>query len=201
MLPISSSPPNRRVTPLFFQSTATRAVQLDKVCRYGNDNQSAFVLTAEPTESAISIEIRDTLCDDAIIEVNENGGLVSAAYVEGVSKVVRMASREYYATLGIMAGMCALALRENEALVPEDLHVDAHAPCILSPPAGEREALSLMDNLHLCSKCADFYCALGLEPEVSAVQEFLRELIDRRRNRSVFRWSLRGMDRPPPNPL
>lgn len=147
------------------------------------------------------VRVVDRLDDLLLFDATQEGGRISAAHERGAKGLARLAVREYYSILSVLVGLSALAVRENESLIPEDLQPTSHPPCLFSPAQSDLEVLGALDQLNICPKCADFLCAVGLENEVLSAQQLLRIVAEKRRDRSNFRWGMRGMDRPPSRPL
>jgi len=175
--------------------------QTQKICKFANECQSSFIFTPEAVEGAVEVRVVDVLEDLLLFDATQEGGRISAAHEQGAKRLARLAGREYYSILSVLVGLSVLAVRKNESLIPEDLQPVSHPPCLFSPAQSELELLGALDQLNICPKCADFLCAVGLENEVLSAQQLLRIISDKRRDRSDFRWGLRGMERPPSSPL
>lgn len=201
MQDISTHTIPNRVVLVTLRDTSPVAAQLDKVCKLANECQATFHFSRDYSSDALDIALVDSLDDLLLFDATPAGGRVNMAYLRGACRLARLGTREYIAILATLASLNAMALRQNEEMIAEDLQPAPHPPCLLSPAQTELELLGNMDELLFCAKCADFLSALGLEGEVLATQQLLRTIYERRRDRSHFRWGLRGMDRPPSHPL
>lgn len=189
------------VVPIILKNSSNSDLQLDKVCKFANECQQSFKFCTDEEPDGVRVEVVDKLDELLLFNVTANLGRINISYMKGACQLARLGAREYIAVLGMFTGLSVLALRGNDSLIAEDLQPGHHPPCLLSPAETELELLSNLDQLTLCSRCADFLCALGLEGHVLATQQVLRTVSDRRRDRSHFRWGLKGMDRPPSRPL
>lgn len=192
---------HNRVVPIILKNASSTALQLDKVCKFANECQESFVFGTFSEADGLPIEVVDEIGDLELFHMTAERGLINVKYLKGACQLARLGAREYVAILAMFAGLNVLALRESADLIAEDLQPAHHPPCILSPAQSELELFSNLDQLTLCARCADFLCALGLEGHVLATQQVLRTVYERRRDRSHFRWGLKGMERPPTRPL
>lgn len=186
-----------RDTVLVMNNASKVELHLPTICKFGNECQQSIQLLPSDEPVPGALRIVDKIIGDQLFEVDTLGASLSADYLTAAVTLLRVSRREYFTGIGLLAGLGVLALRKSEYLQPEDLFPAEHATCLMSPASSKRDMLSRIDNLHFCPSCAEFYCALGLEQEVMACQQLIRAIHERRSTRSVFRWSMIGMQRPP----
>jgi hypothetical protein len=186
-----------RGTVLVVNNASGLDLHLEAICRFGNESQQRFRFLPSDEEIAGGLKIVDAIERGRLFEVDTQGAQISAAYLSAAVQLLRLSRREYFTCVGMIAGLGMLALRTSAYLQPEDLEPAEHEHCLLSPASGTRDMLSRIDNLLFCPNCADFYCALGLENEVTACQQLIGVIDERRSQRSIHRWNKIGMERPP----
>lgn len=124
-------------------------------------------------ESPINLHITNEK-KDALFTVDlERGITVSCYQSEGICQYANI-DRE---TLTLICSLLGLvqwrSLNSNPLLRPEDLLVSGGGSCLFHRPEVREDYALLLDERKICAGCFEFYCCLGVEPELAALREVL----------------------------
>jgi len=101
------------------------------------------------------------------------GVQISTWQSAGISGYAGLEPLSYLVICGLLGLAEWRCLIGNPLLIEEDFNHSQPSDCLFSSRPSKPEYAQLFEQPHICGSCFDFYCCLGAENEILALNAFL----------------------------
>jgi hypothetical protein len=147
-----------------------------QVCNWLNSHQKHFRLSVALEECTFTLLLNGEPYHGLFRVIDSTTVGVSTWQCPGLCFYANMEMQELISICAFLGLMHVRALRLNEHLRVEDFIHTPEKGCLFSTLALKQDFAEVLEHLHICQGCIDFYRCLGLEPEVDALLRVLRSL-------------------------
>lgn len=150
------------------------------VANWVNGCQGRFVLETTDEDQQCVVQITEEPFHSLFRVITPRDVIVSSWQVNGLQHYASMRESEVIGLSSILGLIQLRALQLSEYLRVDDFIHPPRDRCLFSTLPQRHDFADVLDSIHVCRGCIDFYRCIGLEPEVEALLQALQSLHEAR---------------------